>query len=188
MCYRFFELWKNALLKPKQTFKKEKKKDLSKAVKGIVIAGVIAGAIAGLASFDVTLFLINVIAYPIAVTLSFLISSGIYYLFSKLFGGKGNYATQSYLLSLYLAPLFIVTALLLLVPSIGTWLNIVVAIYSLYLLTLALKEAHGFTTTKAVLAWLVPLMIIVVISMVIAALAYLWFADYITMIPQSMLI
>jgi hypothetical protein len=176
--YMYFDLWKNALLKPKQTFKKEKsKKDLGKSTKSVLAAGIIAGIIAGLASLDAALFLINIVAYPIAATLSFLISSGIYYLFARLFGGKGSYAAQSHLISLYLAPLFIVTTILLLVPAIGTWLNLAVAIYSLYLLTLVLKEIHGFTTTRAVLTWLIPLMIIFVISIVLAAVAYAYFAS-----------
>ena len=188
------KLWKEALLNPKQTFKKEKKKaDLGSAVKQVFIAGLIAGIITALVEFS-SESLITLVSSPIAAILGLLLGSGFYYLFARLFGGKGSYREQTYLIAIYSAPLSIISSvvssililsavadsLFLLAPFLLVSLGLFV--YSLYLLTLAFKEAHGLSTGKAILTWLIPLII------VLALLAYVFIVGIYSALPDTALV
>lgn len=199
MCLKMIKLWKEALLNPKQTFKKEKKKaDLGSAVKQVFIAGLIAGIITALVEFS-SESLITLVSSPIAAILGLLLGSGFYYLFARLFGGKGSYREQTYLIAIYSAPLSIISSvvssililsavadsLFLLAPFLLVSLGLFV--YSLYLLTLAFKEAHGLSTGKAILTWLIPLIIVFVI-IVLALLAYVFIVGIYSALPDTALV
>lgn len=180
------ETWKNALLNPKKTFKKEKKKsNLGLGANYIAKAGIIAGIIAGIASLNLTNFIFSIILYPILNVVGWLLGSAIYYMFAKLLGGKGDYTKQSYLMSLYIAPLSIVSAILVSIPVVGIWLSFFVTVFGLYLLTFALKEAHNYSTDKAVLTWLIPFIILVIILLIGLGLFIMYaVSNYGSMIPE----
>lgn len=186
-----FELWKNALLKPKQTFKAEKKNaKLALGAKYILVSGLITAAITALsylAGLDTTLdslflypalVLLYIIFSPVLSVIGWLFSSGVDYIFAKLLGGRGTYEQQTYLISLYVAPISIISAVLLLVPVAGLWLSALLSLYGLYLVTMALKEAHGYSTGRAVLTWLIPFLIVVVFAMILAAAIAFWFSGF----------
>ncbi|UCG94956.1 MAG: YIP1 family protein [archaeon] len=185
-----FNLWKEVLLNPKETFKKqEKNADLGKATVHLVIAGLIAGFIGGLAAaagltatggmaglgpgitgagLGIIAFVGSLIITPIVSVVGWLVGSAILYVFALIFQGKGNYTTQSYLLGLYWAPLIIITAILGIIPFIGGILNFLVALYGLYLLTMALKQAHKVSTGKAVAIWIIPVIVLAVLVSILA--------------------
>jgi len=181
---KYLEIWKKALLQPAKTFKTEiRKADLKEGAMHVGLAGLVAGIIAGLgvlllgtaidlagmgASVGVAGFIATVIVTPIMSIIGWLIGSLIYYVIAMVLGGKGNFTTQSYLIALYAAPLSIVTAVIGMIPIIGM-LNILVSLYGLYLLTLALKEAHKFTTMKAVLVWLIPVILLTLVVLFVGA-------------------
>lgn len=48
----------------------------------------------------------------------------------------------------------------------------------LYPLTMALKQSHGFDTLRAVLAWLVPGIIVAIIVIIVGAALATMFASY----------
>ncbi|MFH1473939.1 MAG: YIP1 family protein [Candidatus Aenigmatarchaeota archaeon] len=188
-----FRLWKDALLKPEKTFSKEKSKaSLTKAMKNIFVAGIIAGVITTIRAFNLTELLSNIILSPIASILGLLLISGLYYIFAKLLGGKGAYTVQTYLISLYTAPLSIIGSLIaLLVPATPTMgeitvgflapfivfflLALVLFLYTLYLLTLALKETHKYTVWRAILSWLLVILIMVLVLMALVGVAFMAF-------------
>ena len=193
------KLWKDVLLNPRQTFKKEKKKaNLGSAVKQVLIAGIIAGIISGLAEFS-SESLTTLVSTPIAAIIGLIFGSGFYYLFARLFGGKGNYREQTYLIAIYSAPLSIISSivssiliisaladsLLLMIPFLLVSLGIFA--YSVYLLTLIFKEAHGLSTGRAILTWLIPLIIMVVI-IILALLAYIWLVGIYSTLPDTALV
>ncbi|MCD6477929.1 MAG: YIP1 family protein [Candidatus Aenigmarchaeota archaeon] len=187
--YINYNLWKDVLVKPAETFKKqEKKADLGEGVKHIGIAGIITGFIVGLAAAagltvagsmfglstfgaaaGIGAFLISLILTPIVAVIMWLIWSGVLYIFAMIFGGKGSYTTQSYLIAIYTAPLMIITGIIGLIPVAGGAINFLIGLYSLYLLTLALKQAHKVTTERAVIIWLIPVIIVA-----IALGAWMW--------------
>ena len=135
---------------------------------GVLLLGTALDA-AGLgASVGVAGFITSVIVTPIVSIISWLIGSGIYYIFAMILGGRGNYKTQSYLIAIYSAPIAIITSIIGLIPLVGI-LNFLVFLYSLYLLTLALKETHRFTTLKAALTWIIPLVLIIIAAFLLGA-------------------
>ncbi len=172
---KYFEIWKAALLKPANTFKTQSRKaNLKEGAMHVGLAGLIVGVIVGLAmlllgttietagfgaALGITGFIASVILTPIISIIGWLIGSGIYYIVAMILGGKGSYSTQSYLIAIYSAPISIITSIVGLIPIIGL-LNFVIFLYSLYLLTLALKETHRFTTIKAALVWIIPIVLI----------------------------
>lgn len=93
---------------------------------------------------------------------SWLFLSSFTYLFALFTGARGMFKTHSYLISIYLAPISIILILifgavdkacaLFLIPTI-------ISFYAIYPLTFAIKEAHDTDMLRAVLAWLIPLIL-----------------------------
>jgi hypothetical protein len=190
-----FKIWMDVLEQPIQTFKKAKKNaDLMQGLMYVAVAGVIIGILSGIkiavygnamtsllpslpGAFGVVAFIATVIATPIANVLSWLFVSAIMYVMARLLEGKGNFKTQSYLYAIYVAPIGIISAVLGLIPVIGGILSIIPAIYGLYLLTMSLKETHGYSTGRAILTWILPALVLALIAAIIgAAIATLFLA------------
>lgn len=194
---KYFQIWRNALTKPRETFARESKKGgirealmhagLAGLIQGIITAATMMllpafsslGAVAG-GTFVALMAVMMIILMPIGAMISILIVSGVYYLFAKLLGGNGTYDKQTYLYAIFYAPLAVILAVLALIPTvimflpgmtmvsslIGMTLRLLVCIYMVYLLTLALKEVHKYSTGKAILTWLIPALILGVIILV----------------------
>ncbi len=184
---KYFYLWKRVLTKPEQTFKAEIKKSSPEGfTKNLAVAGLITGFIVGIVTAlgfsgtlfgalgSITAFVLVLVAMPLLFIFGALINSAVVYVFSWLLGGKGNFTNQSYLISLYAAPINIIVYVLMFIPLVNILAIIVLGIYSLYLLTLALKQVHSFNTGKAILVWLLPIVISLLFMMVmIMMVAYL---------------
>lgn len=182
MCKQYFLKWRDALTKPKETFKKEKKNaSLSEALKNIGLAGLIAGVIQAIAVlalsaslFSVVFAAASIILMPIVSIVAMFIGSGVLYLLAKVFGGKGDFNTQTYLFSLYQAPIILIASLVSFIPFAGTIIVFVIELYALYLLTFALKETHNYSTGRAVATWLVPMVILIVITVALIGVFYIF--------------
>lgn len=171
-----FNKWIGAFTKPKETFAAEKSNaDFGQGAIHILIAGVVVGLISGIYTAVVTgfavTFVIDLIAVIISQFLSWIVLGGIYFLFAKLFGGKGSFTAQLYLMALYIAPLAILSSIVALIPFAGGFIVLILAVYGLYLLTMALKEAHSYSTAKAFLSWFIPLLIIIVVLIMLVMMA-----------------
>ncbi|MBI5225796.1 YIP1 family protein [Candidatus Micrarchaeota archaeon] len=176
-----FETWIAAITKPKETFAKEKSKaSIMGGVKNFAIAGALYGIAYGLfstllllllgggvaaAGIGIVAMIMTVVMMTIGFPIGSLVIIGIIHVIAKLLGGKGNYATDYYLMSTYSPVLFP----LLVVPFLGFLLSI----YQLYLVTMAIKESHGLGTGKAVLSWLLPGIIVLVFVVVVIGMAFL---------------
>jgi hypothetical protein len=100
----------------------------------------------GLGAFAITDLLTSVISAVIGL----FIGSGVLYFFAKLIGqGQGDFMTQTYLYSLYTFPLAILTALLGIIPLLGSLLTLAIAIYELFLTYYMLQPAHNMRPEKA---------------------------------------
>jgi hypothetical protein len=87
---------------------------------------------------------------------------------ARLLGGKGAFGTQAYLQSLFYAPLSVVQQVLTVIPGVGRLLFAMVAVYSLLLTTTSLKAAHGYSTLRAILTWVIPIVLnIIVVTAII---------------------
>jgi len=190
MCKIDFKLWKEVLVNPVKTFKKqEKKSNLTLGALNILIAGVVAGFFYGLlimsgfstagymqglragimgTGVGVMGFVLSIVTFPIVYLVSWFITSGILYLFAVVLGGKGTFTKQSYLMALYQSPLIVIQTILLSIPIIGPIISLLVGIYGLYLLTLALKQVHKVSTGKAIAIWLLPGVIVIALLIIVA--------------------
>ncbi|MEM2974182.1 MAG: YIP1 family protein, partial [Candidatus Micrarchaeia archaeon] len=86
---------------------------------------------------------------------------------AKILGGKGDYGVQFGYYGMLMAPVIVINAVLTFVPIVGGLVGLLVALYALYLLTISIKEAHQLDTSKAVLAWLIPAIVISIVAMII---------------------
>ncbi len=107
--------------------------------------------------------------------IAFYLGNGVTYLGARVFGGDGDYGTQTYLQSLFCVPIGIVTSAVMLVnvipiagPCIGGVAVLALTIYALILNVRAIKVAHNLTTGKAAAAVLVPGLIIGVVVVCIS--------------------
>lgn len=89
------------------------------------------------------------------------------FIFARLLGGKGSFSAQSYAQSLFYAPLAVIQQVLAVTPVIGRPLFFLMAVYSLLPTTTSLKAAHGYSTWRAVITWLMPIVLNVVVVFVI---------------------
>lgn len=184
-----YEIWKNVLINPAGTFKAQAKKaDYAEAVKHVGIAGIIQGILTGIllmmglsavggilgygmlgASIGIMSIVLLAILVPISAIIGLFIGSGILYIIAKILGGKGDYQTQTYLMAIYMAPIGIISGVLGMIPLAGIVIALIAMIYAIYLLTLSLKETHKYSTGKAVLTWLLPVIVVILLVGVLAA-------------------
>lgn len=181
-----FGAWKSIFLKPVETIQKEKpNSSITEGVKNIVIGSAILAVLfsIGLAFFGAlfkaflpTWLVGGSIALIIAVIIVGLIllevietfiNVGIIWVIARILGGKGSFAQQYYLTSLYVAPLLAI-AILFFIPILGTLLVLVLGLYSLYLLYLIVKDVHAFSTGRAVLAaFVIPIILVIIIGVIL---------------------
>jgi hypothetical protein len=179
----FFDMWKDVIMQPKKAFAQMKRPDMAQAAIHIVVAGVIAGVVAAIAAvigggaqagaFGALLGgavgFLAIITVPILLLIGWMIISVVLLIFAKLLGGKGDFGKHSYMIAMYIAPLFVISTIVGIIPMVGSLLSGLVSLYGLYLLTLAMMYAHGFDMVKAALVWIIPAAIGIVIAMMTGA-------------------
>lgn len=108
------------------------------------------------------------ILVPCGVIVGFYDFEIVLFIFARLLGGKGSFGKQAYVQSLFYAPLAIVQQVLVVTPGLARPLFALAAVWSLIPTTTSLKAAHGYSTSRAVLTWVAPIILnVVVISVVV---------------------
>jgi hypothetical protein len=107
---------------------------------------------------------------PCGVLYGFYTFQIVLFIVARLLGGKGSFGAQSYVQSLFYAPLSMVQQVLAVIPVAGRLLFALLAVYSLLLTTTSLKAAHGYSTWRAVLTWVIPILLNILIFMTIVLL------------------
>jgi hypothetical protein len=104
------------------------------------------------------------------VILGFIDFEIVLFIFARLLGGKGSFGAQAYAQSLFYAPLAVVQQVFAVMPLVGRPLFILLAVYSLVPTTTSLKAAHGYSTLRAVLTWVLPILLNVIVVYVVVML------------------
>lgn len=192
------EKWMGALLKTKQTFQNEKgNASLVEGAIYILIAGIIDSIpfYSSMVSvwpyvntefitlfqelgisieFNKALLLKLTLFYPIGLIIVWLTISVFLILSAKLVKGRGNFTVQSYLLALVIAPLTILSGVIYLVPieheTINSLILLLFFLFIFYLITMALKEAHEYSTIRAVSTLLIAIVLSEIVHGVLIAI------------------
>jgi len=111
----------------------------------------------------------------IGTVIGFYLGNGLVYLGARIFGGSGDFGTQTYLQSLVVVPIGIVSGVAGLVPCLGALAALALAIYGIVLWVRVIKVVHNLTTGKAVAAIFVPGLVLglIAVCLVIVPLALL---------------
>ncbi|MBN2014504.1 MAG: hypothetical protein JW778_04935 [Candidatus Altiarchaeota archaeon] len=99
--------------------------------------------------------ILSILVAGLLMVIILFIESFILFVTSRILGGGGDFTTQTYYLSMIEAVFILIspiTSILSLIPL----LSIIVLLYYLFLITIALKEAHGYGIIRAALSWLIP--------------------------------
>ncbi len=99
---------------------------------------------------------------------------GVYQIIARLLGGKASFLTYAYAMTLVYAPLFAIEAVASLIPYLGFIIVFALSLYGLFLLVLATKSAHAFTTGKAVATVLIPAGISMLLSCALYSFVFLF--------------
>lgn len=97
--------------------------------------------------------------------------SGLLYLSARLFGGRGVYKVQTYLLALFWVPLMAVSDIVELIPTAGAYLGVLLRLYALYLCALALASAHRVRLARAWVALLAIVLAGLLLGLVVLTIA-----------------
>lgn len=103
-------------------------------------------------SLLIGLFL-GVLLFPIF----FLLGSGILWGVARVFGGKGDYSEQTYLISTYYAPLAIINVIASFIPFLGLIVSIAISIYQIILTYFVLRVSHQLAPGKAIGSIVAPI-------------------------------
>jgi hypothetical protein len=103
------------------------------------------------------------VVVPAGVVYGFYSFEIVLFIFARLLGGKGSFGAQSYAQSLFYCPLALVQQIIVVIPVIGRALFVLVAACSLVPTTTSLKAAHGYSTARAVLTWVLPVLLNVLV-------------------------
>ena len=178
-------LWINAILKAKETYAAEKTNaNWRDALINLSVIPIIAGLLLGIAvaflgtflsmipglealkTLGVLAIIVLPIVFVIAAWIGSIIGAAILNFIAKLLGGQGNFLQLFYIISLCTPLLSVITLVLNVIPVVGGLIGLIL---DLYFMTLAIKEVHQLTTGKAVLTWLVLVIIAIIVAFVFAA-------------------
>jgi hypothetical protein len=110
------------------------------------------------------------IIVPCAAVYGFYTFEIVLFIVARLLGGKGSFGTQAYVQSLFYAPLTVVQQVMAVIPIVGRLLFALVAVYSLLLTTTSLKAVHGYSTLWAILTWVIPILLNIIVFMIVVLL------------------
>jgi hypothetical protein len=111
-----------------------------------------------------------IVIAPVGVILGFFNFEIVLFIFARLLGGKGSFGAQAYAQSLFYAPLAVIQQVFAVIPIVGRPLFFLLAVFSLLPTTTSLKAVHGYSTRRAVLTWLMPILLNVVVVYVVVML------------------
>jgi hypothetical protein len=182
-----FESWKSMLLTPVPAIAAEAKKTKMTLHDGaenigialaitVLLMVVVRMIFSGFGSFPF-FGLITIIFGIIGGFVASFIFAGAIYLMANALGGKTDFNRLYYMLSVVYAPIAVATAIVYVVAALPfagmiAIVNLLIGLYGLYILTLAMQATYKFDTTKAVLTWLVPALIVFALMAFTGAAGY----------------
>ena len=146
------------------TFEEHEKNDLQAATIYVAIGGLLSGVFSAIgASLRGGSMGGGLIGGALGAIIGFYIYLGLVYLLGRAFGGTGQFGELGYDVSLFTAPLTVVSSLLSLIPVIGGIAAFALAIYNIYLTYLSIQSGMNLPKDKALWVMLIIFLIFVAI-------------------------
>ena|GEM_PF-1674295 len=188
-----FNLWKVALTNPQKAISNEAgKAGYAKGILMLCLAGALYAVISAILTMNFFVLALGPGMFAVMTPIVVLVGAAVVFAFAKILGGKGGLREQFYLSAVVLSPIILLMAcakVLLIVPILGGLLKVaalfVLEVYALYQITLALRTVHDFSTIRAILSWMLPLLIVTII---VIAFALMVAAAILAMIPAAVLV
>jgi len=108
-----------------------------------------------------------------AAVIGFFIGVGIIYLLGRAFGGTGTFGEMAYDISLYSAPITVLSALLGIIPIVGGLATLALGIYQIYLYWLSVQAGMNLPGNKALWVILIPILVVVLLCCGVFVLLFL---------------
>lgn len=181
----WLETYKEVLTSPSGFFESEGRRDgfgfpLKFALINLIISGILsaastfafAAAAAGLGATGILGSSLAAAAFsmtlgPILGVLGLLLMSGVVHIFVALLGGENGYR-ETLSVAEYATVIYPITGLLSFIPLIGSILNLLVALYGLFIEIKGLENFQEMSTGSAAAAIIIPVAILAVIGFYIA--------------------
>jgi len=188
-----FGLWKAALTSPEKAISSQAgKAGYAKGILMLCLAGALYAVISAILTSNFFVLVLGPAMFAVMAPIVVLVGAAVVFAFAKMLGGKGSLREQFYMSAVLLSPIILLLAcakVLYIVPIIGFLLKaaavFVLEVYALYQITLALRSIHGFSTMRAILSWLLPLLIVTVIVVIFALIVV---AAILAVIPAAILV
>jgi hypothetical protein len=103
----------------------------------------------------------------------FFLGAGLIYLVARILGGRGTFLGQTYLMSLAIVPLSIISAAVGWIPVFGGIISFVAGIYLIVLVVMAVMSAHRLNAGLAIISLILPVVAVVAIIVALAVIVAL---------------
>lgn len=175
----WFEKTRFIITDPQQFFSEHQPASYGEPLKFAAISLIIAGIIAAIRAAT----LMPVGAEPVIAVLTALIGSvlgglialfigsGIVHIFVYLLGGRQGYQ-NTFSVAAYVTALAPISAILSIMPLIGSILGLLVSLYSLYIYIKGLENYQLLSTERAAAAVLIPVVILALMALILAAIFF----------------
>jgi len=188
-----FDLWKVALTNPAKAISSQfGKAGYAKGILMLCLAGALYAVISAILTMNFFVLTLGPAMFAVMLPIVVLVGAAVVFAFAKILGGKGGLREQFYVSAVLLSPIILLAAcakVLLIVPIIGFLLKaaalFVLEVYALYQITLALRSIHDFSTMKAILAWLLPLLVVTIVVVIFALMVV---AAILALVPAAVLV
>jgi len=188
-----FDLWKTALTNPQKAVSSQVgKAGYAKGILMLCLAGALYAVISAILTMNFFVLALGPAMFAVMLPIAVLFGAAVVFAFAKILGGKGGLREQFYVSAVLLSPIILLAAcakVLLIVPIIGFLLKaaalFVLEVYALYQVTLALRSIHDFSMIRAILAWLLPLLVVTIVVIIFALIVV---AAILALVPAAVLV
>jgi hypothetical protein len=113
---------------------------------------------------SVLVLIVSIFLSIVVIPVIFFLTTGIYYLIARVFGGKGTFLAQIYSMLLFTVPLGILSILLGFIPVFGGLANRAADGYLIFLNVRMMMGVHRLSAGRATAVILIPLAVIFIIA------------------------
>ena len=141
----------------------------------MALGGLVSAFVPDLGKFVAAFGLVSLVLLPVGLGLFEVVTSviamGVMYVIARLFGGKAGFGSFFGTMAVLAVPVVVAYLIASFIPLLGPVLSLVLFFYNVYLYVLAYKAVFGFSTLRALVAYLlVPILIVVLLVVIMVSI------------------